>query len=334
MVKHDIITVIITIIEKGGYTMVNRKKCAVIGCGFVGASSAFSLVESGLFNELVLLDVNKDKAEGEALDLSHGLAFTRPMEIYAGDYKDLADAGIIIITAGVGQKPGETRMDLVQKNVSIFKQMIPSIVEYNKEAILLVVSNPVDILTWVTIKLSGFPKERVFGSGTVLDSSRLKYMLGKHLQVDPRSVHAFIVGEHGDSELPLWSSANVSGLPLNQFCELRGFEKHDENRNKLAEDVKNSAYEIINRKGATYYGIALSVRRICECIVGDEHSILPVTSILEGQYGFHDICMGVPTVVGQRGIEKVLEMELSQVENEELKASAKALKGVLESLEI
>lgn len=314
--------------------MVNLKKCAVIGCGFVGASSAFSLVESGLFNELVLLDVNRDKAEGEALDLSHGLAFTRPMEIYAGDYKDLADAGIIIITAGVGQKPGETRLDLVKKNVGIFKQMIPSIIEYNKEAILLVVSNPVDILTWVTLKLSGYPKERVFGSGTVLDSSRLKYMLGKHLQVDPRSVHAFIVGEHGDSELPLWSSANVSGVPLNQFCELRGFEEHDENRTVLAENVKNSAYEIINRKGATYYGIALSVRRICECIVGDEHSILPVTSLLEGEYGYSDISMGVPTVVGQHGVEKVLEMEINDVEREQLTQSANGLKKILDSIDL
>ncbi|WOC33304.1 MULTISPECIES: L-lactate dehydrogenase [Caproicibacterium] len=314
--------------------MVNMQKCAMIGCGFVGATSAFSLVESGLFNEMVLIDANHDKAEGEAMDLSHGLAFTQPMEITAGDYPDLKDCGIIIISAGAGQKPGETRMDLVHKNVSIFKQIIPQIVRYNQEALLLVVANPVDILTWVTWKLSGFPAQRVIGSGTVLDTARLKYLLGRHLDVDPRSVHAFIVGEHGDSELAVWSSANVSGVPLNEFCELRGYEEHGKNRQLLYEEVKNSAYRIIEKKGATYYGIALSVRRICECLVRDEHSILSVSSLIQGHFGLTDLCMGVPTILGSKGVERVLDIGLNRDEQDELLRSAAALKQVLQGIEL
>lgn len=314
--------------------MVNMQKCAMIGCGFVGATSAFSLVESGLFNEMVLIDANHDKAEGEAMDLSHGLAFTQPMEIVAGDYPDLKDCGIIIISAGAGQKPGETRMDLVHKNISIFKQIIPQIVKYNQEAILLVVANPVDILTWATCKLSGFPPQRVIGSGTVLDTARLKYLLGRHLDVDPRSVHAFIVGEHGDSELAVWSSANVSGVPLTDFCELRGYEEHGKNRQMLYEEVKNSAYRIIEKKGATYYGIALSVRRICECIVRDEHSILSVSSLIQGHFGLTNLCMGVPTILGSKGVERVLDIGLNQEEQAELLRSATELNHVLQEIEL
>lgn len=315
--------------------MVSMRKCAVIGCGFVGSSSAFALMESRLFNEIVLIDANKDKAEGEAMDISHGMPYVGNIDIYAGNYKDLSDAGIIVITAGAGQKPGETRLDLVNKNVEIFKSIIPSITKYNKEAILLVVSNPVDILTYVTLKLSGFPKERVIGSGTVLDSARLKYVLGRHLNVNPKSVHAYIIGEHGDSELAVWSSANVSGIPISDFFELRGFHNHNETERKLFDEVKNSAYEIINRKGATYYGIALSVRRLCECIVKDEHSILPVSSYHENDhYELSGLCMSVPTIVGHDGIQQVLEIKLDHVEKNALKESARALKSVIDELNL
>ena len=206
---------------------VNLRKVAVIGCGFVGSSSAFCLMQSGLFSEMVLLDVNKDRAEGEALDIAHGVPLTRPMKIYAGDYDDIVDAAIIVITAGANQKPGETRLDLVKKNVEIFKTIIPEISNRHCMGILLVVSNPVDILTYAALKISGFPKSRVIGSGTVLDTSRLKHLLGEHLGVDSRSVHAFIIGEHGDSEIAAFSSANVSGIPVHEFCELRGFYHHD-----------------------------------------------------------------------------------------------------------
>lgn len=314
--------------------MLDIRKCAIIGCGFVGASSAFSLVESGLFSEMVLIDVNRDRAEGEAMDLSHGLPFARPMEIYAGTYDDISGCGLIIVTAGANQKPGETRLDLVNKNVGIFRQIIPEIAKRNRDAILLIVSNPVDILTYAALKLSGFPKGRVIGSGTVLDTARLKYLLGRHLGVDSRSVHAYIIGEHGDSELAVWSSANVSGIELSRFCEQCGYCDHRQNMRKLYEDVRDSAYKIIQKKGATYYGIAMSVRRIAECILRDEHSILPVSSLVEGHYGLDGICMGVPTVVGAAGAEQVLDIQLSGEEQAQLLKSAGALKKVLGSLDL
>ena len=282
----------------------------------------------------MLIDANQQKAEGEATDLSHGLPFGRPMKIYAGTYDDLADCYLIIITAGAAQKPDETRIDLVNKNVKIFKSIIPEIVKRNTEGILLVVSNPVDILTYVTLKLSGFPTNRVIGSGTVLDTARLKYLLGEHLQVDSRSIHAFIIGEHGDSELAVWSSANVSGVELNDFCELCGHCDHMGNMQRLYEGVRDSAYEIIQRKGATYYGIAVAVRRIVQCIVRDEHSVLPVSTLLEGQYGLSGICLGVPTLVGRDGAERVLEIPLDDAERENLLASARAVEQVLRSVEL
>ena len=314
--------------------MVNIQKAAMIGCGAVGATSAFSLMQSGLFSELVLIDANQQKAEGEATDLSHGLPFGRPMKIYAGTYDDLADCYLIIITAGAAQKPDETRIDLVNKNVKIVKSIIPEIVKRNTEGILLVVSNPVDILTYVTLKLSGFPTNRVIGSGTVLDTARLKYLLGEHLQVDSRSIHAFIIGEHGDSELAVWSSANVSGVDLNHFCELRGHYNHMEAMERIYTDVRDSAYEIIEKKGATYYGIAMAVRRICESIIRNEHSILPISSLICGHYGLEDVCMGVPTVVGRNGAETVLDIPLNGLEQRKLMASADALRKVLDGIEL
>lgn len=314
--------------------MLNIRKCAIIGCGFVGASCAFSLVESGLFSELVLLDANQKKAEGEAMDLSHGMPFARPMEIKAGSYDDISDCGLIIITAGANQKPDETRLDLVHKNVGIMKSIIPEIKKRGCEGILLIVSNPVDILTYAALKLSGFPANRVFGSGTVLDTARLKYLLGQHLDVDSRSVHAFIIGEHGDSELAVWSSANVSGIDLDHFCELCGNCNERETMQQLYEEVRDSAYQIIERKGATYYGIAMAVRRIAECILRNEHSILPVSSLIQGHYGLDHICMGVPCIVGSTGVEKVLDIRLSEDEQNKLNASANALKQVLDTLEL
>ena len=307
----------------------NTRKLAVIGCGFVGSASAFALMQSGLFSEMVLIDANRARAEGEALDISHGLPFAKPMKIYAGDYPDLADASLIVVTAGAGQKPGETRLDLVKKNVAIFRSIIPSITQYNKDAILLIVANPVDILTYAAAKLSGFPENRVFGTGTVLDTARLKYLLGEHLQVDSRAVHAFILGEHGDSEIVAWSSANVSGLPLHNFCEMRGYFDHDAAMETLAAGVKNSAYEIIEKKGATYYGIAMSVRRVCEAIVRDEKSILPVSSVQHGSYGIQDVALSLPAVVGKDGVETIVPIALSQEEIAALQVSAQTLKDVL-----
>ncbi len=311
---------------------INSRKVAIVGCGFVGSASAFALMESGLFSEMVLIDADQNKAEGEALDISHGLPFAKPMQIYAGGYEDVADAAIIVVTAGAGQKPGETRLDLVKKNVGIFQSIIPQIAKYNKDGILLIVANPVDILTYTAAKLSGFPENRVFGSGTVLDTARFKYLLGEHLSVDSRTVHAFIIGEHGDSEIAVWSSANVSGIPINEFCEMRGHFEHEASMKRIAENVKNSAYEIIEKKKATYYGIAMSVKRICEAIVRDEKSILPISSIQHDNHGISDIALSMPAIVGRDGVECTVPISLSKEEEDKLKESAKTLKEVLDSV--
>ena len=314
--------------------MINIQKAAIIGCGFVGTSIAFSLVQKGIFSELVLIDANEKKAEGEAMDLSHGLPFTKPMEIKAGGYEDIADCAMIIITAGANQKPGETRLDLVHKNVEIYKSIIPKIVEKNQEATLLIVSNPVDIMTYVALKLSGYPSHKVIGSGTVLDTARLKYLLSRHLDVDSRSIHAFIIGEHGDSELAVWSAANVSGIPLNHFCELRGYFDHMESMDRIYQSVRDSAYEIIEKKGATYYGVAMAVCRIAESVIRNEHSIMPISVYLDGLYGLHDICLSMPTVVGQAGAEKVLDIPLDLMEMGKLVYSAEELKKIIGELKL
>ena len=308
---------------------VNNRKVAVVGLGFVGSASAFALMQSGLFSEMVLVNRDMSKAEGEALDISHGLPFAKPMKIYAGTYDDIVDAAVIVITSGAGQKPGETRLDLVRKNVEVYRSIIPEIAKRNCEGILLIVSNPVDILTSAAVKLSGFPENRVFGSGTVLDTARLKYLLGEHLNVDSRSVHAFIIGEHGDSEIAAWSSANVSGVPLHNFCEMRGHFEHEKAMYEIAEGVKNSAYEIIEKKKATYYGIAMSVKRICEAIVRDEKSILPISSIQHGQYGIEGVALSMPAVVGKNGVETLVPIELNEAEQTALRQSADTLRQVL-----
>ena len=313
---------------------VNVRKAAIIGCGFVGSASAYALMQSGLFSELVLIDADTDKAEGEAMDISHGVPFARPMKIYAGNYDDIVDAAIIIITAGANQKPDETRLDLVHKNVGIFKQIIPEISKRNCKGILLIVANPVDILTYVALKLSGFEENRVIGSGTVLDTARLKYELGEHLGVDSRTVHAFIIGEHGDSEIAAWSSANVSGIPINTFCEMRGHFHHQKAMQEIADTVKNSAYEIIARKKATYYGIGMSVKRICEAIVRDEKSILPISAMMYGEYGIEDVSLSMPAIVGKSGMEAKVPIVLNELERSRLEQSADTLRAIIDELDL
>ncbi len=307
----------------------NFRKVAIIGCGFVGAACAFSIMQSGLFSEMVLIDSDKAKAQGEALDISHGVPFAKPMRIYAGDYIDIENASLVIITAGANQKPGETRLDLVKKNICIFKSIIPEINKQNFKGVLLIVANPVDILTSVAIKLSNLAENKILGSGTVLDTARLKYQLGRHLNVDSRSVHAFIIGEHGDSEIAAWSSANVSGIPLQKFCEMRGHFNHKDATTKIAQDVKNSAYEIIEKKKATYYGIAMSVKRICEAIIRDEKSILPISSMMHGEYAIEGISLSMPAIVGKDGVETHVPIQLNKEETELLQQSAKTLSNIL-----
>lgn len=307
---------------------VNSRKVAVIGCGFVGSSSAFALMQSGLFSEMVLIDADTKRAEGEAMDISHGISFARPMQIYAGNYDDITDAAIIVITAGANQKPDETRLDLIKKNAAIMKSIVGEIKKRDFGGILLIVSNPVDILTLIALKESGYPSNRVIGSGTVLDTGRFKYLLGEHLDVDSRSVHAFIIGEHGDSELAACSNARIGGLKVNDFCELRGHFNHEQSMKKIFENVRNSAYEIIERKHATYYGIAMAVKRICEAIVRNEKSILPVSSLMTGEYGLNDVVLSIPAVVDETGVQKVIPIELNDEELTKLKDSANILKDI------
>lgn len=309
----------------------NIQKCAIIGAGGVGATTAFTLVQSGLFNEIVIIDVNKNKAEGEVLDIAHGIQFTNPVNIYSGDYKDLYDAYLVIVTAGANQLPGETRIDLINKNISIFKKIIPNIIKYNKDCILLIVSNPVDILTMFTLELSGFPKERVLGSGTVLDTSRLRYLLSKKLEVDSKNIHAFIIGEHGDSELAVWSNADIAGIHIENYCNNIA-DSCNINLEEILEEVRNSAYHIIEKKGSTFYGVAMAVKRITQAIIRDEYSILPVSHFLNGEYGIKDICLGIPAVICREGVKKIIPITLNEKEKTYLNKSAETLKEAYKSI--
>ncbi len=308
-------------------------KVSIIGAGFVGSTIAYALMLNGTVSQMVIIDINNEKALGEVMDLNHGISFVNPIKIRYGNYKDLEGSDIIIITAGANQQAGETRLDLASKNVNIFKKMIPEITGYCNNAILLIVSNPVDILTYVTYKLSGLPKNHVIGSGTVLDSSRFKYLLSQHTGVDARNIHAYIIGEHGDSEVPIWSTANIAGMSMDQFCSICNKCSGD-SKNQIFNNVKNSAYQIIQKKGATYYAIGLSVKRIVECILRNEHSILTVSSFIEGEYGLSDVCVSLPSIISDSGIETVLEIPISEYEKELLKESSEIIKNSIKELNI
>ena len=310
----------------------NIQKCGIIGCGGVGATTAYTLVESGLFNEMVLIDIDKKKAEGEALDIGHGIPFTVPSDIYAGDYPDLKDAYLVVVTAGANQLPGETRLDISAKNAEVFRKIIPNIVKYNTECILLIVTNPVDVLTSLSLQLSGFPASRVIGSGTVLDTARLKYLLWKKFNLDYRNIHAWMIGEHGDSELAAWSSATVAGLPVDEYCRQHGRTRASLQLNEIYEEVRDSAYEIIERKGSTFYAVAMAVRRIAQALVRDEHSILTISSLAQGHYGIQQICIGLPAVLGRHGVEDIIEIPLNPGEKEMLHESAGALKKIYDQI--
>lgn len=312
--------------------MINSRKCAIVGVGSVGATTAFSLMHSALFSEILLIDINRKRATGEAMDLGHALPFLSPAEVYAGDYEDLKDAAVIIIAAGAAQAPGETRLDLVRKNTVIFHTVLGDICKYNTEALLLIVTNPVDILTEVARRISGFPKERVIGSGTVLDTARLKFLLGRHLGVDARQVHAFIIGEHGDTELPVFSSANISGIDLDHFCHSQYKYCGEGDLQRLFEQTRDAAYGIIEAKGSTYYAVAEAVRRIVTAVQRDESAILPVSVCADGAYGLEGLCLSLPCIVGAGGVQHVLEIPLSEKERERLLYSAMRMRRVLDAL--
>lgn len=308
------------------------RKVGVVGTGQVGASFAYALIMRGLASELVLVDSNAEKAVGEMMDFNHGLSFVTPMKISSGRYTDLAGSKVVVITAGASQRPGETRLDLLSRNAAIFRSIIPEVVKHNPDGIILIATNPVDILTYISLEVSGLPFSRVIGSGTILDTSRFRFLLGQYYGVDTRSVHAYIVGEHGDSEIPLWSLVNIGGVRLQEFAPLRDKKYDQEEMNKLFLSVRDAAYEIIKRKGATYYAIGLGLLSIVEAILGDYRSVLSVSTLMMGQYGVRDICLSLPCVVGGNGIEEILMLNLSKEEEEGFRASATKLRTTLASL--
>lgn len=311
-----------------------KGKISIIGAGFVGASSAFALMHSSSVKEIVIVDINREKAEGEALDLSHGIPFMKPVKVTAGEYSDCAGSDIVVITAGANQKPDETRRELLGRNIAVLKSVIDGLKPHiSKDTILLMVTNPVDVLTYMAYKLSGFPKNKVFGTGTVLDSSRFCAALSECSGVDARNIDAYIIGEHGDSEVPVWSTANIAGLPGESFCKRCGRCNGGFDKERIFNDVKNSAYKVIEKKGATYYAVSLAVKRIVECILRNEKSVLTVCSIVEGKYGLSDVAISVPTIVGEHGVEDILELNLTDEETALLHKSAEIIKrGINEQL--
>ncbi|WP_124058194.1 L-lactate dehydrogenase [Vaginisenegalia massiliensis] len=303
-------------------------KIILVGDGAVGSSFAFALVTQNVGRELGIIDINKDKTVGDALDLASALAFNSPKKIYAAEYSDCHDADIVVLTAGAAQKPGETRLDLVHKNLKIYQGIISQIVESGFDGIFLVAANPVDILTYATWKFSGFPKERVIGSGTSLDTARFKQEIAQLVGVDARNVHGYILGEHGDTEFPVWSHANIGGLQIYEWVK-----KNHTDEQALVEvffKVRDAAYEIIAKKGATYYGIAAALARICTAILNDEKAIFPLSVYLDGEYDQADIFIGCPAVIGSQGIEKVIEIPLNDSEKEKMALSANTLRKVIE----
>ncbi|MFC0234439.1 L-lactate dehydrogenase [Vagococcus entomophilus] len=307
----------------------NHQKVILVGDGAVGSSYAFALVTQNIAQEVGIVDIDKNKTEGDAIDLSHALAFTSPKKIYSADYSDCHDADLVVITAGAAQKPGETRLDLVNKNLKIFKSIVGSIVESGFDGIFLVASNPVDILTYATWKFSGFPKNRVIGSGTSLDSARFRQAIAELTDVDARNVHAYILGEHGDTEFPVWSHANIAGLQIEEWVKNHP-EVNEEELVNIFFGVRDAAYTIIEKKGATFYGIAVALARITKAILNDEDAILPLSVYLDGKYGQKDIYIGAPAIVNAQGISDVIEIPLNDAEKEKMNQSASALKKVLD----
>ncbi|MGG1553916.1 L-lactate dehydrogenase [Paenibacillus ferrarius] len=303
----------------------NKTKIVIIGVGAVGATTAYTLLLRERADELVLIDANKGKAKGDAIDMNHGLPFLGKTKVWAGEYEDCRDASVIIITAGAAQRPGETRVDLLKRNVGIFESIMTEVLKYNQDGILLIASNPVDIMSYFSWRKSQWPVHRIIGSGTLLDSSRFRYLIGEELGIDSRSVHAHIIGEHGDSELPVWSLANIAGTRI-PFDE--------ETKDKIFTNTRDAAYEIISAKGATYYAIALALDRICTAILRDEGAVLNVSTLLQDYHGVSNVYLGVPCIVDRSGVREVLKLELSELEREQLQRSAQKMKELIQSISL
>ncbi|MGI9862684.1 L-lactate dehydrogenase [Moorella naiadis] len=310
-------------------------RVAIIGTGYVGASTAFALLFSPLVKELVLVDVNHAKAEGEAMDLAHAATLIRPVEVYAGRTADCAGARIVIFTAGANQQPGETRLDLVHRNTAIVRQALPEILHYCPDALVLMVANPVDVLTYVAWKISGLPDNKVLGSGTVLDSARFRHLLSHHYRFDPRNIHAYVIGEHGDTEVPVWSLANIAGVGLEEFYLMDSIKEEEAFRVEISHQVREAAYEIIERKGVTSYGVALALSRITESILRNEHSVLTISSVIRELYGIDgEVALSLPCLVGSAGREKILPIPLGAGEKAALQHSATTLQQLIAHLHL
>lgn len=306
-------------------------RVALVGSGFVGTTYAFAMLNQGVASEFVIIDINQNKAEGEAMDLSHGIPFAKNMRIWAGDYSDCKDADVVVITAGANQAPGETRLDLIGKNASISKKIVESIMGSGFDGIIVVATNPVDVLTYTIWKYSGLPSSRVIGSGTILDSARFRFLLSEELDVDPRNIHAYIMGEHGDTELPVWSHVTIGGLRLSDYLS-RKQAPSQERFDEIFVNVRDAAYHIIDRKGATYYGIAMGLARLTTAILRNEGSILPVSAYMDGQYGLKDLYIGGPAIIDRNGIRDVVELTLEPDEQQKLTHSANVMKEAIRSI--
>lgn len=313
----------------------SKDKVVIVGAGSVGSTTAYSLMLNGQVSEITLVDIDKEKVKGEVMDLVHCSSFVKPVKVTSGDYRDCRDASIIIIAAGVKEKPVESRLDLLERNASIFQDMMPQIVEeLNSDAILLVVTNPVDVLSYVTWKISGLPQNRVIGSGTLLDSSRFHHILSKNCNIDARNINAYVIGEHGDSELVAWNSVSFAGIEFDKYCKSCNMACELEGKEGITEEVRCAGYKILEKKGATYYAIASAVNRIVECILRDENSILPVSTLMQGQYGLKKVYLSLPIILNRTGVREVIELDLSPREKEKLIHSAEVLQNEITKLGI
>ncbi len=309
------------------------RKVVIVGAGDVGSTFAYALAQNGLADEIALTDNNRELTKGQVLDLAHGLPFFPPVKIYEGGVSDYSDAHVIVITAGAKQRPGESRLDLLQKNAAIVEHIVADIVDQNSPAVILVVSNPVDILTYVALKKSGWPQGRVIGSGTVLDSARFRYLLSRHCGIDVHNTHAYILGEHGDSEFAAWSMTHLAGMAIDEYCPICGkCDDREHERSEIVEAVRNSAYHIIDYKGATCFAVGMALVRIVDAILRNRRSVLTISTLLDGEYGLRDVCLSVPSIISKKGVERVVEAHLSPAEMKALSHSASILRSVIDEL--
>jgi len=316
-------------------TSANQRKVAIVGAGAVGSTFAYALAQSGLAEEIVLIDQNKELARGQVLDLTQGLPFCPTVSIREGNVSDYGDAKLIVITAGTAQKPGETRLALLQRNAAIIRSIVDDVVKQNPDGVMLIVSNPVDVMTHVAIQSAGSESGRVLGSGTVLDSARLRYFLSEHYGIDIHNVHAYILGEHGDSEFAAWSMTHVAGMPIDEFCPICGkCPDWTAELDKIEQKVRDSAYHIINYKGATCFAVGLALVRIAGAILRGEKSVLTVSTKLDGEFGLHDVCLSVPCIVSAGGVERVVESHLPDREIASLRSSAAVLRAAIAQLDV